>query len=58
MGEITKFPFQETCVDCGKPLEDDEGKVCPVEGCGSRGCWFCTQQSETCARHLGIETDD
>lgn len=58
MGEIIRFPNREHCVDCGKPLEDGEGKICPVEGCGARGCWFCSQQSATCSAHLKGDAGD
>lgn len=56
MAEIIKFPEQPpTCGDCGKPLEFEEGKVCPVEGCETVGCGPCTEVSTHCLDHMELD---
>ncbi len=56
MAEIIKFPEQPpTCGDCGKPLESEEGKICPIEGCETVGCGPCTEVSTHCLTHMELD---
>lgn len=56
-GEIIKFPGSPCCSDCGKPLDPDEGVVCPAEGCDVRGCWLCSDMSAYCLEHIHLNRE-
>jgi len=55
MNEIIKFP--SLCEGCGKPLDPEEGVVCPVDGCDAPGCRVCSDGSIYCMAHIKSDPD-
>jgi len=57
MAEIIKFPTRHYCECCGKPLDINEGVLCPVLGCENFGCRVCAEGSIYCSEHIKLDPE-